>query len=239
MIGSALLDFLYPSRCLVCDRRLEWAGWLGLCRPCYRRLPWIGRTACRVCGRFLPGAVPFSTSCRFCRERTRHFNRGYSALRFAPPARELLIRFKYGGHFGIERPLSNLAARALRSVVFETPPDGVSFVPLFPRKYKERGFNQSESLARGVARRTGLPLARMLFRRGENAPQASLKIEEREKNVSGCFEPRDNAPSWKHVLLVDDVMTSGSTLDECARVLKNADVREVSVLTLLSVADGE
>ena len=135
--------------------------------------------------------------------------------------------------------LSRLLIHALKKQKNKIPPwDAVSYVPAFPLKNKERGFNQSALLAKEIARYWNLPLVSFLKKSKEGQAQASLSLSERALNVAGTFRVNNrNFSSYRHILIVDDVMTTASTLNECARELSLSGIPRVSVASLMSVPE--
>ncbi len=147
---------------------------------------------------------------------------------------ELISRFKYQGATYLAEPLGMLLADLQDEYFSFSNIDILIPVPLHPRRLRERGFNQSLLLARVISRLKKIPLACHLLERVRyTPPQTQLSGSEREKNVRGAFCLRSNHfLAEKTVLLIDDVFTSGATVNECTRVLKEAGAREVQVLTL-------
>ncbi len=234
---SELLDFVYPPLCLLCETHLGFDKPLYFCRPCFRNLPWIGKKACVECGRYLAASAHFPSRCKIC-QQTRHFFSGAcSALQFDSPLKELLFEMKYNGEWGLAKALSVLLLHPLRKVLSDAKPDCISFVPLHPLRWKERGFNQSELLAKHLGKSLRIPVKSLLSRTRWDAVQASLPWEERAKNIHGSFEILKRAkPPPQHVLLVDDVMTSGSTLNECSKILRDEGCEKITLASLFSVA---
>jgi len=147
--------------------------------------------------------------------------------------RTLIHLFKYSGMKPLAGPLGRLLDRALPP---EIPFDAVVPVPLYWRKKWSRGFNQSELLARHVARRRGIPVLHALRRKRNTATQAGLANAGRRRNVAGAFTERAaGAIRGKRILLIDDVMTTGATANACATVLKRCGAKSVSLLTLARV----
>ena len=153
--------------------------------------------------------------------------------------KDLLLEMKYCRNPLYAKGLSRLLIHALKKQKYKIPPwDAVSYVPAFPLKYKERGFNQSALLAKEVARYWRLPLVNLLKKSKEGPAQASLSLSHRALNVAGSFRVKEvPCSSCKHVLIVDDVMTTASTLNECARELSLSGVPRVSVASLMSVPE--
>ena len=175
--------------------------------------------------------------CTACRGGLRGFDAAYCLAAYEGGFRQLIHLFKYGRMQSLRQPLSRMLAEALpRDARF----DAVTSVPLHWRRRYRRGFNQSELLARDIARRWGAPYVRMLRRGRSTASQAALTNAQRRTNVAGAFSMRrsiigSNGVAGHHVLLVDDVMTTGATARACAAVLRRAGARSVTLLTLARV----
>lgn len=154
--------------------------------------------------------------------------------------RDLVHAFKYHHKTHLRRPLALLAADALRDFVATCAPEVVVPVPLHVRRLRERGFNQAVLLGEIWAREWGLPLQRSVLRRIRwTEPQINLAAAQRRDNVRGAFDVRDaNIVEGRRILLVDDVYTTGSTVKECAGVLKAAGAEEVVVVTVARAPCG-
>ncbi|MEJ2059861.1 MAG: ComF family protein [Gammaproteobacteria bacterium] len=232
-IRDRLLDVLYPPRCLVCGQ----GGVPGrdLCLACAAELPWQGH-ACTHCALPLPAGS--SERCGRCQRRRPAFDSARAVFEYRPPLDSLLPRLKYGARLSHGRLLGQLMAERLAPGL-EMRPDCVLPVPLHRRRLTERGFNQALELARPVARALGVPLAMDGVRRVRSTPpQVGLAAKARRANLRGAFELRSGfRPA--HVLIVDDVMTTGATVDELARVLKRAGVRRVDVWACARAAPGK
>jgi ComF family protein len=214
-LGQALL----PARCLVCDER----GVLGqdLCADCRAALPW-NRPACPRCALPLARDAP---ACGSCLRRPPPFGTSCAAFRYSFPLDRLLPRFKFHADLAAGRLLVQLMAEALADA---PRPLALVPVPLHPARLRQRGYDQALELARPLARRLALPLcADRLRRRRATGAQTRLDARARRRNVHGAFEVTGPLPA--HVVLVDDVMTTGATLAECARTLQRAGVARVDV----------
>jgi ComF family protein len=168
--------------------------------------------------------------CALCRSGLRGFDAAYSFGAYAGPLREMIHLYKYGRIRTLAEPLGELLVRALpREEAF----DALVPVPLHWRRRMERGFNQTESLARVLAGRTGTPVVKALRRVRATPNQAGLSNTERRKNMSQAFRSRSVA--GKRILLIDDVLTTGSTGAACALALKSSGARKVAILTVARV----
>lgn len=155
------------------------------------------------------------------------------ALRYQEPTSNLIHRFKYEGCFALAGPLASALIAAWP--VWQQPPDLIIPIPLHPRRKRRRGYNQSELLAAPLARALGLPLNhRGLQRIRHTAPQVGLGPEERHDNVRGAFATADSL-AGRHVLLIDDVLTTGATMRAAAEALLVAGVASVSAYCLARV----
>jgi ComF family protein len=233
-----VLDAIYPPRCRFCKAHLEEGDAACFCPACRRQIRRIGSPLCTACGRPFPGGEDHR--CGDCLLRPPFFARArawacYSRDPDEPdPLREVIQRFKYGRRVSLGKPLGRLMAAGCQALFPAGSLDALVPVPLHPQRLRWRGFNQALLLAREVSRRWGLPLYPFaLARTKETLPQTELGEEERKRNVRGAFAVVSRpAVEGKRLLLVDDVYTSGATVNECARALRRGGAEEVSVLTL-------
>lgn len=193
----------------------------GLCGSCRAALPRLPDARCPVCA--LPN--PTSDTCGRCLKRLPAFDHVACALSYEYPANALVVGLKYRGGLSFARPLAAQLADALDT---EPYPDIVIPMPLSPGRLAERGFNQATELARLAAAEFGLESSQGLVRRiRESAPQASLPWKERARNVRNAFHC-DADLSGKSIAVVDDVLTTGATLNELALALKRQGAEKVS-----------
>ncbi|PKM44627.1 MAG: amidophosphoribosyltransferase [Gammaproteobacteria bacterium HGW-Gammaproteobacteria-1] len=214
-------SLLYPPTCLLCGA--PGADGLDLCPGCLRSLPW--NTACCVrCAAPLPAAG----LCGQCLKRPPSFDAALTPLLYRPPLDWLLQGYKFNRRLPPGRVLAELLRRHLLRHV-DTLPDLILPVPLHPARLRERGYNQALELARPLARALDIPLAAGLARRiRATATQSLLPAEERRRNVRGAFELAGPLRA-RHVAIVDDVIATGSTVGELARLLRRAGAERVEV----------
>ena len=187
---------------------------------------------CTSCRTPFQNAFPLDASgrCALCRSGLRGFDAAYSFGAYEGVLRQLIHLYKYGRVKTLAWPLSGLLAQAMpRDEAF----DATVPVPLYWRRRLQRGFNQAELLARGLSRRTGIPVVKALGRLRPTPAQAGLSNSARRQNVSQAFRAR--GVQGKRILLIDDVMTTGATAASCAAALKQAGARRVSLLTVARV----
>lgn len=227
-MAGGLARILYPPVCLVC--RAPGHRSMDLCLACRAELPWF-RHGCLTCARSLPeGAGPL---CGACLRHPPSYDVTRAAFRYTAPVDRLVTGLKYRGRLAHGRLLGQLWAEV--GIFADTPPALLLPVPLHPARLRERGFNQALELVRPLSRRLQVPVAPSLIRRVvPTPPQQGLRGQERRRNVRHAFALSpvlERAPPG-HVALVDDVMTTGSTVGEIARLLKQAGVERVEVWVL-------
>lgn len=179
-----------------------------------------------------PGPV-----CATCRRRPPVFAYARAAVRYEDVAREALHAFKFGGHRALAVPLGDLLLEAIEGRLPAGLPDLLVPVPLHPRRERERGFNQSSLLARRVGRAWGCPVrADVLARTVATPSQTTLDVAARRANVRHAFRlRRPELVAGRHVILVDDILTTGATVSECVRCLEGAAPSTIGVLTVARV----
>lgn len=239
-ILKQLMDLIYPPRCPVCGTFLEedqvpgGHADLRLCEPCFMAFSEIRSPFCPICRRPFGDGIQENHVCEDCLRKRPFFEAVGAPYLYEGRLMEAIHLFKYGGKTHLADSmgilLTSFAGRWLkrRDRLLMMP------IPLHPKRLRERGFNQSLLLARHVASRMGMELDYLSLRRVRyTLPQAGLKSEERRKNVRKAFELRDpGAVKGRTVILVDDVATTGSTLNECARILRRAGAEKVLCLVL-------
>jgi ComF family protein len=217
---NRLLGWLLPERCALCDTAAG-AG-RGICRGCELDLPRAG-TTCPRCA--LPN--PFGNRlCGRCQRRPPPYQAAYVPFVYATPMDWLIRSFKFGDRMELGRTLAWLFLRAMQPC---DPPDALIPIPLHPSRFVMRGFNQSQEIARALARPLQRPvLGHALLRARATEQQTGLDVAARRRNVRGAFVTgHTHLPS--RVALIDDVLTTGATAAEASRMLLRAGVEQVEV----------
>lgn len=237
---DSLMDWLYPPRCRGCGGRIHGRDAECFCAACWQQIRVIDHPLCATCGRPFPDASGADHTCGACLSRPPAFTQARAWACYPRqeseehPLRQAIQKFKYGRKVSLGKPLGRLLAQDCRPLLEQWKVDLIVPVPLHPRRLRWRGFNQSVLLARQVSRICGVPVDPFLLSRNvETPPQTQLSEPERRRNVRGAFSVNPE-PSLENrsVLLLDDVYTSGATVNECSRCLKRAGAKAVYVLTL-------
>jgi ComF family protein len=237
--SSSLFSVLFPSDCRICHAPLTNIASLPVCEPCLARIVPLEGPLCQICGEklFHPNAetedVPL---CQICRRVGAHFRRAVAFGAYEGALRDLIHLFKYNG----VRPAGKVLGGLLdQTVTTMSLPDSVIVipVPLWSGKRTARGFNQAEAIARAFISfqsSSSIQLdTSILVRTRETASQTGLTRHQRRANVRGAFAVvKAEKIKGRSVLIVDDVMTTGTTAGECARVLRRAGAKEVFVATV-------
>jgi len=225
-IGEALISALFPPVCALCGRSTDELS--ILCPVCEARLPKLEGPRCVRCGE--PVEDRGLDICLACGTREQPVDR---ALFLGPydGAWGDLVRFmKFDREVAIARDLGRRLAERLKASDLDSGFDWVTFVPMSRKDRRQRRFNQSELLARVVAHRMGVPVRRALVKTMQTPRQGSLGAAERRLNLRGVFRP---VPfSGERVLLVDDIVTTGSTVEECAWALRQGGANSVTILAV-------
>lgn len=226
-LRTTILDLLFPPRCVGCKKRSAW-----FCNACLAAVSRIAPPLCRCCGEPLerPGARP-GDLCYNCRREPLQIDGIRSVALFAGPLRQAVHHLKYTGQRDLASALGRLLAEYWQDN--RLPADVLVPVPLHASRQRERGYNQAALLAQELAAAAGLPVIEgCLVRARQTASQMTLKRVERKTNVRDAFACVDDRLASRQVLLLDDVCTTGATLEACAVACRQAGARSVWALTL-------
>ena len=218
-----MLKYLSPFRCVLCHAPL-WRHY-DLCADCERDLPWCGTQACGQCGAY----ITTGERCGQCLKQPPHFTHTVAALWYRDGAVPLITQCKYHYRLAHARVMGQLLVKRLQAYYQNHPlPDAIVPLPLHWRRQRQRGFNQSVLLAKIVAQQLKLPLRLLLKRCRHTQPQVGLKGVARERNVKGAFSVKHSVLP-QHILLVDDVMTTGASVHAAAQCLLDHGAAQVDV----------
>lgn len=227
----ALASLFYPASCVICSCNVGRSEYL--CEQCSSRAPRISPPFCAKCSEPFCGAITNVFRCANCEHRTLHFDTAAAVYRSRGLVRKLIHEFKYARQHYLRHPLAQWLCETMNdSRLSDQQFDLVTPVPLHPARERERGFNQAALLAELLARKINVPLRPVLERIRYTTTQTAHDRAERIENLQDAFRLRKKANVQElRVLLIDDVLTTGSTLSECARVLKRAGAISVHAAT--------
>lgn len=228
-IREKLVDMLFPRRCPVCDEIVP-AGEGLICSACREKPQYIREPRCRRCGKQLTGSeVEF---CRDCMRRKHVFDYGY-ALYDYQSMKKSIYRFKYGGRCEYAKFYAGDICEKLSREIRMMGAEAIVPVPVHASRKRSRGYNQAELVARELSALTGIKMYGKLVQRiRKTVPQKELTVQERQNNLKRAFNISTNVVKLKKVILVDDIYTTGSTLDAVAMELKRRGVEAVYFIAL-------
>ncbi len=224
---AVLTELLYPYRCPVCDGVAPFGK--KICPACHKQLKPIQEPWCMKCGKKLSDEREY---CRDCAHREHAFVRGRALYEYGSVA-TAIYRFKYRGRREYAAYFGEEAVKVLGSFIREIAPDGLVPVPLHPARMAVRGYNQAELLAREMGKHLEIPVYGKLVRRVRNTmPLKQLNPKERENNLKKAFNMAANDVKLKKIIVIDDIYTTGSTIEAVTDVLLSGGVQDVYFITL-------
>lgn len=227
---AGVLQLLFPLRCPVCDGIVVPAG-EKICLECIGKLKLLTPPWCMKCGKKLAQEGEF---CADCRRREHAFDRGRALYAYESAAGSI-YRFKYGGRREYADFFGEQMAEYLGNFIRNVQPDALIPIPLHRKRMAARGYNQALLLAEAVGSRLGVPVyPDFLVRVKNTAPLKYENPKERQNNLKKAFNIARNDVKLERVVVVDDIYTTGSTMDEAAGTLKEAGVEEVYFIALAS-----
>lgn len=227
-MGSWLLDAVYPRRCPGCDGILEQTE-RYLCRSCAKKLHPILGAVCKKCGKPVDEQDEFCHDCK----KTRHsFDRGFAPYCYHGELEASLMRFKYEGRREYAGFYAHAAFCYTGRKILARSPEVMIPVPIHPARKRTRGYNQAEVFAKKLSREFQIPEDAHCIRRvRKTRPQKDLNPLERRKNLEGAFQlEKQGTMPYRRILLVDDIYTTGSTVDALASLLKQNGAEQVDFL---------
>lgn len=236
-LKDTLLEVLYPNRCLLCDEVLPFGNKEFFCNQCISKVKWITGKVCQKCGKPVKDQSQFDFQkqilCFDCSKKRHYFDQGYAMYLYQDEVKEAIHRYKYGNRKGYGKAFGYELGRFYQKNV-KWHIDLITSVPLHTDRFKERMFNQSAIIADILSECVRIPVNNHLLVRVKNTlPQKDLTDVERIHNVTDAFEfNKKYACKGKNVLIIDDIYTTGNTMDHCAKTLKNNGVDKVYFLTL-------
>jgi len=245
-LANGFMSLFFPADCLLCESPLEPLNRSFICFKCWQKVKLLPEVHCVKCGKPLPSLfkeVNPLLICFECKQHPPYFSRLFSPTIYQGVMAEAIKFFKYKGKRGIVRGFARIIKYAIeRFNLSSLRLEAIVPVPLHPRRLRERGFNQAEDIAKIIGNILNLPVwNNYLVRLRYTEPQTGLHKEKRQNNLKGAFSIKKKAKKkgkGRKILLVDDVYTTGATLNEAARVIKKDGVEVFSFALARSVDVG-
>lgn len=219
-----IIDLLYPRRCPFCDEIVDWGRMV--CPACEERLVFISEPVCKRCGK--PLEEETAECCFDCMRKEHAYRAGTALFVHQGAVRDSVYRFKYKNKREYAYFYARQTAKRRGEWIRRRGIEAIVPIPLHKNRQKERGYNQAELYARFLGRLMGIPVVNhCLVRSVDTRPQKELDDVQRKNNLKKAFKCKKNIVQFRYILLVDDIYTTGSTVDAAAMVLKQAGVQEV------------
>ncbi|MEE3420459.1 MAG: ComF family protein [Lachnospiraceae bacterium] len=223
-----VLDLVYPRRCPICHGIAPWGE--DICPECREKLPFVTTKRCRKCGK---PVEDFETLCDDCKATPHIYDEGMGLLLYNETMRDTMAYLKFKGRREYGAVLGRVLAASVPDKIRRWQPDAVVPVPVHRDKLISRGYNQAEEIARPLAERYGIPLRTdLVVRREKTAAMKALNKKERFQNLKGAFAVPDGVRVPPRILIVDDIYTTGATIDAMSAVLIDNGAAHVYFLTV-------
>lgn len=230
LLKKKILHIMYPSRCPFCMKIIH-ADRAGACNPCIRKLPYIEGANCMKCGKQIMNEE--SEYCMDCLKKKHYFTQGISLWSYHDIVKQSVYWFKYKNKREFADYYALEICKRYAQLIRRWDADCLIPVPMYKRKMRKRGYNQTEVLADAISRQLEMPVNKNVIVRTRNTlPQKELNDKERQKNLKNAFKIKQNSVKLKKVILIDDIYTTGSTVDAAAECLIAAGAETVFVITL-------
>lgn len=231
-----ITNLVYPPYCTICGKKIITKEFNPLCPECIGKIKWNLPPFCSICGRNTVIELFPINICLECKKQHHFFDRAWSVSLYEGIMRECIHKFKYERRFELiyffERILEEFIKKFINIGIF----DYIFPIPLHPKKLREREFNQALLIAEPIAKKFKKKiLLRNIYRKKYTLPQSELKAEDRRKNIKGAFVIKNTRQIVnKNIFIIDDILTTGATVDECAKLFKESGANIIEVLTIAS-----
>lgn len=223
---AIIQNWIYPPTCLLCGD--DGSQQRDLCSACADSLPYQ-QHACRRCGISMNDQLPEGLVCGQCQNTPPHYDSATALFHYQDSARHLICALKYNNNYACARLLGELMAARL--ITLQEMPQVLIPVPLHAQRYRQRGFNQAIEICRPLTHALNIPMdTSSCLKQRATTPQSELSSKQRRENLKQAFAARKRL-NYKHVAIVDDVVTTGTTVNELSKTLKQAGVSKIAVWT--------
>ena len=227
-------NFIFPKRCPICDNIVGTKQ--GICNNCEKRIVYIKENYCMKCGKPIDNAE--QELCHDCDTKGHEFDVGRAVFLYNKPMKKAMYRFKYLNRREYAEVFAQKIVEHLREQIVKWEVETIVPIPLHKEKLRQRGYNQAALVARKVGEELGIPVdEKILARERKTGAQKSLNNLQRKNNLKNAFKIRQNDVQLKKVLLIDDIFTTGSTMDAASEALKKSGVKSVYCVSV-SLGDG-
>lgn len=234
--GEIIMSSLYPDICPFCGQLLKKEEKGSICRKCKFKLPYIYEPKCKKCGKSIDRVE--NEYCWDCEQHRHYFDRGFAVWEHQPVVAQAIYQFKYHNRRIYSRFFAREMVRSYESYIHKWNIDLVVPIPISKTRKRQRGYNQAELLAREISSIMGIPVdVYNLVRTKDTVAQKKLDVRKRKMNLSQAFVWKGKNKRIGNVLLIDDIYTTGNTIDAAAKVLKAAGAAKVYFLTV-SIGGG-
>ncbi|MCM1049153.1 MAG: double zinc ribbon domain-containing protein [Clostridiales bacterium] len=224
-----LLDLIYPRRCPICDKAVKPFGAL-ICDECAKKVEYVKAPRCNKCGKELKDKR--AVFCYDCAHKEHSFDKGMALFKY-PSVAQSIYRFKYCGRQEYAAYYGERLAAVLGSKIRGLNPDALVPVPIHSSKKRVRGYNQAELIANELGRRLNIPVeANLIKRTRKTLPMKDLSAAERQNNLKRAFKICSNDVKLNTIIIIDDIYTTGSTIDAMARLLREAGIERIYFIAL-------
>lgn len=226
------LDVIFPRRCIVCDRVLGMSE-NGLCGECIKLVHKIVPPYCMICGKQISGER--ERLCPDCRDTYHYYDEGRALYLYDDAMKRSIYRFKYGGRCEYAKFYGEQLSLSFKEYLNHIAPDVLIPIPIHKKRLKKRGYNQAELIAAELSNHLKIPLCNnLLIRTDETLRQKDLNASERQNNLKKAFKTTRNDVKLSTAVLIDDIYTTGATIDAAAALLKGIGLKKVYFICLCS-----
>ena len=228
--------FFYPNtpKCSVCNRIFINKNKI-FCDKCNNKIEWIKGKRCEICSREL-SPISYSNLCKSCEEKDNYFTQGFSIWNYDKYSKRIIKKIKYGGYEGLCLELGNLLYEETDEVDFLYEIDFIIPTPSDKERFKQRGYNQAKLIAKGFSESSNIPMkSNLVVKSKATKDQIGLNEKQRKENLKGAFEVTNKDEiKDKNILIIDDVLTTSSTINEISKLLRENEAKNVYFLTVCS-----